>query len=77
MRVCAWRGCGRWPVFGGFLCSFEIGQGVLGVMLGAGAAGVADSGGDALDVGAGEAAVGDVLGAVAAGVAVGSGCFRW
>ena len=45
--------------------------------MGVGVAGVADSGGAALDVGVGEGVAGVVLGAVAAGVAVGSGCFCW
>ena len=35
-------GCGRWSVLGGFLCLFVVGEGVLGVVLGAGVAGVAD-----------------------------------
>ena len=61
----------------GFLCCFEVGEGFVGVLLGARVAGVVDGGGDALDVGVVEGAVSDVLGAVAAGVAVGSGCFRW
>ena len=42
MRVGGWRGCGRWSVLGGFLCWFDVGEGVLGVVLGAGIAGVAD-----------------------------------
>ena len=35
-------GCGRWSVLVGFMCWFVAGEGVLGVMLGAGVAGVAD-----------------------------------
>ena len=42
VRVGGWRGCGRWSVLGGFLCGFDVGEGVLGVVLGAGVAGVAD-----------------------------------
>ena len=42
MRVAGWRGCGRWSVLGGFLCWFDVGEGVLGVVLGAGVAGVAN-----------------------------------
>ena len=65
--VSGWRGCGHWLVFDGFLCCFDVGEGVLGVVLGAGVAGVAD----------GEVAVFDVLGVFAAGVSVGSWCFCW
>ena len=36
-------GCGGWSVFGGFMCWFVVGEGVLGVVLGAWVAGVADS----------------------------------
>ena len=63
MRVGGWRVCGRWPVLGGFLCCFDVGEGVLGVVLGAGVAGVAD----------GEGAAVDVLGVLAAGVSGGEG----
>ena len=56
---------------------FDVGEGVLCVVLGVGVARVADGGGAALDVGVGEGVAGVVLGAVATSVAVGSGCFRW
>ena len=36
----AW--CGRWSVLGGFLCWFVVVERVLGAVLGAGVAGVAD-----------------------------------
>ena len=35
--------CGRWSVSAGFMCWFVVGEGVLGVVLGAGVACVADS----------------------------------
>ena len=43
VRVAGWRGCCRWSVLGGFLWWFDVGEGVLGVLLCAGVAGVADS----------------------------------
>ena len=67
VRVSGWRGCGRWPVLGGFLCCFNVGKGVLGVVLVAGVAGGADD----------EGALVDVLVVLALGVSVGSGSFRW
>ena len=42
VRVGGGRGCGRSSVLGGFLCWFVVDGGVLGVVLGAGVAGVAN-----------------------------------
>ena len=46
MWVRWWRGCNALGVtwsLGGFLCRFVVGEGVSGVVLGVGVAGVADS----------------------------------
>ena len=45
VRVGGWCGCSALGVtwsLGGFLCWFDVGEGVSGVVLGAGVAGVAD-----------------------------------
>ena len=46
VRVLGWHGCNAlgatWSL-GGFLCWFGVGEGVSGVVLGAGVAGVAES----------------------------------
>ena len=45
VRFGGWRGCNALGVtwlLGGFLCWFDVGEGVPGVVLGAGVAGVAD-----------------------------------